>query len=105
MELEQENLLKIQATAREILGVIDRVCKEAGTPYYLFYGSAQLLGVKVVEPACRVVRIVPHLGDLQWVEGRFPTPYGDIEISHRKGADGKITSKIKAPNGVKVVSR
>lgn len=40
MELSDENLLKIQSTAREILTVIDRVCKEAGTPWYLFYGSA-----------------------------------------------------------------
>lgn len=67
--------------------------------------TEHVLGVKVIEPACRVVRIKPHLGDLDWVEGKFPTPFGDIEISHRKGADGKIISKIKAPKGVKVVSR
>lgn len=67
--------------------------------------TEHVLGVKVVEPACRVVKIVPHLGDLKWVEGKFPTPYGDIEISHRRGADGKITSKIKAPHAVKVLSK
>lgn len=38
--MEQETLLKIQQTAEEILLVIDRVTREAGTPYYLFYGSA-----------------------------------------------------------------
>ena len=67
--------------------------------------TEHVLGVKVVEPACRVVRVVPNLGDLQWAEGKFPTPYGDIEISHRKDANGKIISKIKAPKGVKVVGR
>ena len=67
--------------------------------------TEHVLGVKVIEPACRVVRIVPNLGDLQWAEGKFPTPYGDIEISHRKDLSGKIVSKIKAPKGVKVVGR
>ena len=67
--------------------------------------TEHVLGVKVIEPACRVVRIVPNLGNLQWAEGKFPTPYGDIEISHRKDANGKIISKIKAPKGVKVVGR
>ena len=65
--------------------------------------SEHVLGVEVLEPGCKKVRITPHLGDLEWAEGTFPTPYGVIEIAHRKSADGKITSKIKAPKGVKVV--
>ena len=65
--------------------------------------SQHVLGVEVLEPGCRKVRIVPHLGDLEWVEGSFPTPYGEIVISHRVAADGKVVSKIKAPKGVKVV--
>ena len=62
-----------------------------------------VLGVEVIEPACKVVKITPHLGNLEWAEGSFPTPYGDIKISHKKGADGKIKSDIKAPKGVKVI--
>ena len=46
--------------------------------------SEYVLGVQVVEPGCRVVRITPHLGDLEWVEGTFPTPYGVITIRHEK---------------------
>ena len=65
--------------------------------------SQHVLGVEVLEPGCKKVKIEPHLGDLKWVEGSFPTPHGVIEISHRKSADGKIVSKIKAPKGVKVV--
>lgn len=65
--------------------------------------SQHVLGVEVLEPGCRKVKIEPHLGDLEWVEGTFPTPQGEIKISHRKAADGKIISKIKAPKGVKVV--
>jgi hypothetical protein len=65
--------------------------------------SQHVLGFEVVEPGCKVVKIVPHLGNLEWAEGSFPTPYGDITISHKKGSDGKIKSEIKAPRGVKVI--
>jgi len=65
--------------------------------------SRHVLGVEVVEPGCKVVRIAPNLGDLEWAEGSFPTPYGDIKLSHKKGADGKVVSQIDAPKGVKVI--
>ena len=65
--------------------------------------SQHVLGVEILEPGCRKVRITPHLGDLEWAEGTFPTPYGQIEIRHTRNADGKVTSKIKAPKEVKVV--
>ena len=61
------------------------------------------LGVEVVEAACKVVKITPHLGDLEWAKGSFPTPYGDITISHTRKADGSIKSEIKAPRGVKII--
>ena len=65
--------------------------------------SQHVLGVEIVEPGYKVVRINPNLGDLEWVEGAVPTPFGDIKISHRKGADGKIESKVDAPYGVTVI--
>lgn len=65
--------------------------------------SEYVLGVQVVEPGCRVVRITPHLGDLKWVEGTFPTPYGVISIRHERAADGTIQSNIQPPEGVKII--
>ena len=62
-----------------------------------------VLGVKVVEAGCKVVRITPHLGELEWAKGSFPTPYGDIQISHTRQADGSVKSKIDAPRGVKII--
>ena len=62
-----------------------------------------VLGVQVVEPGCKVLKIQPHLGDLQWVEGSFPTPMGVVKIRHDKMPDGKIKSKIDAPKGVKIL--
>lgn len=65
--------------------------------------SEYVLGVQVVEPGCKVVRIVPNLGDLKWVKGTFPTPYGVISISHELGKDGKIITKVDAPSEVRVI--
>ncbi|MBP3601095.1 MAG: alpha-L-rhamnosidase [Alistipes sp.] len=62
-----------------------------------------VLGVEVVEAGCKVVRITPHLGELEWAKGSFPTPYGDIIISHERKADGSVKSKIDAPRGVKII--
>lgn len=59
-----------------------------------------VLGVQVMEPGCRVLRIVPHLADLDWVEGTFPTPKGIVKIRHEKQPDGSISSKIEAPEGI-----
>ena len=65
--------------------------------------SRYVLGVEVVEPGFKKVRITPHLGNLKWVEGSFPTPYGVITIKHTKGANGKIVSDIQAPEGVEII--
>jgi len=64
--------------------------------------SQYVLGVQIVEPGCKTVRIEPHLGDLQWVQGSFPTPRGVIKVRHEKQTDGKIKSSIEAPEGVRV---
>ena len=65
--------------------------------------SDHVLGVEILEPGCRKVRITPHLGKLQWAEGTYPTPYGQIQIRHEAQPDGTVKSSIKAPKGVRVV--
>lgn len=65
--------------------------------------SEHVLGVTVLEPGCKTIKIQPNLGDLNWVEGSFPTPMGVVKIRHEKLADGKIKSTIDAPKGVKIV--
>ncbi|MDD4869029.1 MAG: alpha-L-rhamnosidase [Kiritimatiellae bacterium] len=67
--------------------------------------SEYVLGVKVLKPGCKVVRIVPHLGDLQWAEGTYPTSCGIIKVKHVKKPDGTIESTIDAPQGVEIVRR
>ena len=65
--------------------------------------SEHVLGVSIVEAGCKTIRIQPNLGDLQWVEGTYPTPMGVVKIRHEKQADGTVKSKIDAPKGVKVL--
>ena len=62
-----------------------------------------MLGIEVVEPGCKAVKIEPHLGDLEWAEGSFPTPFGEIKISHKKDAKGRIIPEVKAPKGVRII--
>jgi alpha-L-rhamnosidase len=65
--------------------------------------SQHILGVTVLEAGCRKIRIEPHLGDLKWVEGTYPTPLGIIYLKHEKRNDGSIKSTITLPKGIKVI--
>ena len=49
--------------------------------------SENVLGVKILEPGCKKIKVEPHLGDLEWAKGTYPTPYGEITVSHVKQAD------------------
>ena len=65
--------------------------------------TANVLGVKVLEPGCSVLLIEPHLADLEWTEGTFPTPKGIVRIRHDKRPDGSVASKVEAPDGIKII--
>lgn len=65
--------------------------------------TEHVLGIKVLEPGCKVVEVKPHLGDLQFAEGSFPTPFGVLKVKHVKQQDGKVRTTIDAPKGVKIV--
>lgn len=62
--------------------------------------TRHVLGIQVIEPGSKVIRISPNLGDLDFVEGTFPTPLGIIKVKHVKQAGEKIESEIEAPEGV-----
>jgi len=65
--------------------------------------SQHVLGIQPLEPGCKRVLVAPQLGQLQWVQGTYPTPRGAIQVRHERRADGSIKSEINAPKGVKVV--
>jgi hypothetical protein len=62
-----------------------------------------VLGVEVIAPGCKAIKISPHLGDLRFVEGTFPTPYGIVKIKHTRLANGKVKTVVSAPKQVRIV--
>lgn len=62
------------------------------SPVYLL--GKYYLGVKPVQPGYATFEVRPVLGDLQWMEGKVPTPDGVIEVY----ADVK-TVRVTAPAG------
>lgn len=66
--------------------------------------TENILGITVVEAGCKTLKIEPHLGNLEWVEGTFPTPLGVVKVKHTKLANGKIRTKTDAPKGIKILS-
>lgn len=65
--------------------------------------SQAVLGVEILEPGCKKVRIAPQLGDLQWAKGTWPTPFGIIELAHAKRPDGTVESVITAPPEIELI--
>jgi alpha-L-rhamnosidase len=61
-----------------------------------------VLGIQVADVGCRTMRVKPFLGDLDWAEGCFPTPLGDLHVRHEHAADGRVNSVVTAPEGMNV---
>lgn len=65
--------------------------------------TENVLGIKAVEPGCKVLEIKPFLGDLEWAEGSYPTPYGVVKVKHTKLTNGEIKTEIEAPEEIKIL--
>lgn len=65
--------------------------------------TEHVLGISVVEPGSKVIRVKPNLGHLKFAEGTFPTPHGIVKVRHERKANGEIDTKIYGPAGVKVL--
>lgn len=63
--------------------------------------SEYILGITIEEPGCKTITIQPHMGNLKWVKGSYPTPYGKISVEHTV-IDGIIKTKVSAPKEIHV---
>ena len=61
--------------------------------------SAQVLGVRPLTPGYARTLIAPQLGDLQWAEGRVPTPHGVVEV-HAEQTATRLLVNVTLPAGV-----
>ncbi len=64
--------------------------------------SRHVLGITVLEPGGKKIRIDPRLADLDWAEGTFPIATGIVKVRHEKRADGTVSTRYEAPEGVQV---
>ena len=64
--------------------------------------SQHVLGIHPATPGFAQVHIRPELGNLEWAEGTFPTPHGDIRVRHDMSRTDKIQSDISLPEGVRL---
>jgi alpha-L-rhamnosidase len=64
--------------------------------------TQHVLGVNVLDGG-NTIKLEPHLGDLEFVNGTFPTKFGVLKVGHKKESNGKITTSIEAPKGLKVI--
>jgi len=67
-------------------------------PYLMNY----VLGVRPLSPGCTVISVKPEICDLDFAEGVYPTPKGDIKICHRRKNDAIITN-LDVPDGINVI--
>jgi hypothetical protein len=65
--------------------------------------TENVLGIKIVDAGCRTLEIKPHLGDLEWVEGTFPTPHGVVKVKHTKETNGEIKTEVEAPKEIRIL--
>ena len=68
-----------------------------------WFMTRYLLGVRILEPGCKKLLIKPCLSNLDYVKGKYPTPYGAVTIEHKKDSLGKINTVFDAPKEVEIV--
>lgn len=64
--------------------------------------SEHVLGCTRATPGGLRVHIDPHLGDLEWAHGTFPTSHGDVRVEHTRRSDGRVATTVDAPDKVEV---
>ncbi len=65
------------------------------------FAGAWVLGIRPENGGRRLI-VEPHLGDLEWAEGKFPTPNGDLCLRCQV-KKGKTETEYQAPDGLEVV--
>lgn len=64
--------------------------------------AEKILGITILEPGCRILKVQPDLGDLTEVTGTYPTPYGVVTVSAKKEGAETVVS-VTAPDEIEIV--
>ncbi len=71
----------------------------SASPAYYFFSL--VCGIEPEKPGFKSVRIEPHLGSLEWVEGTMPHRLGEIKVSLKKKRNNEIIGSVILPAGLK----
>lgn len=66
------------------------------------YLIEEIAGIKIAQVGCKKIEIKPNLANLTYVNAKFPTPFGVIEVKHEK-VNGEIKTSINAPQGIEII--
>jgi len=61
---------------------------------------ATVCGIEPDEAGFKSVKIEPHLGNLEWIEGSMPHPKGIIKVKFSETKTGGITGEVVLPKGL-----
>ncbi len=64
--------------------------------------TQHVLGINVLDGG-NTIKLEPHLGDLKFVKGTFPTKFGVLKVHHKQESNGKVTTTFEAPKGLKII--
>lgn len=65
--------------------------------------AEEVLGIKILSPGCKKVKISPKLGKLKFAEGAYPTPHGLIKIKAYRDEAGKTITMYEAPDDIEII--
>jgi len=60
--------------------------------------STDVLGVSLIEPGFKRLRIAPQIVNLQWARGKFPTPHGEASVAWKYNAN-RFELNVTVPRG------
>ncbi|MDP4210280.1 MAG: alpha-L-rhamnosidase C-terminal domain-containing protein [Bacteroidota bacterium] len=66
----------------------------------VYYFLSLICGIKPNEPGFKSVRIEPHLGRLNWIEGSMPHQLGTIKVCLKKDKQNNITGEVTLPENL-----
>jgi alpha-L-rhamnosidase len=66
----------------------------------VYYFLSLVCGIVPAEPGFKSVRIEPHFGNLQYIEGTVPQPSGAIKVKLQKDSEDHLRGEIVLPENM-----
>lgn len=64
--------------------------------------AERVLGIQILEAGCKKILVKPELGNLSWIKGIYPTPYGAVHVNAFR-SNGEVLVGIAAPPEIEII--